>query len=167
MELKAPRDVVPLTVLSLLLALALLGLRAPLPAPSTVAATTGQRHVRFSQTAPPLPAGQLQVNSFPSSSQVPPCRQGLESQGREGFFVVEGWRVGFRRVVAGRVEVGLLVLTAPAVLVLGRPAVSGRRMWPVVAAAAVVYLRVVAGAMVVAVVVVTVVVKSLGIQSET
>lgn len=62
---------------------------------------------------------------------------------------------------------GLLVLAAPAVLVLGRPTASGRRTWTVVAAAAVVYLRVVAGAMVVAVVVVTVVVKSLGIQSET
>lgn len=78
-----------------------------------------------------------------------------------------GWRVGLRRVVAGKVEAGLLVLAAPAVLVLGRPAASGRRTWTVVAAAAVVYLRVVAGAMVVAVVVVTVVVKSLGIQSET
>lgn len=60
-----------------------------------------------------------------------------------------------------------MVLPAPAILALGRPAASGRRTWTVVAAAAVVYLRVVAGAMVVAVVVVTVVVKSLGIQSET
>lgn len=78
-----------------------------------------------------------------------------------------GWRVGFRRVVAGRVEVGLLVLTAPAVLVPGRPTAPGRETWTAVAAAAVVYLRVVAGATVVAVVVVTVVVKSLGIQSGT
>jgi len=80
--------------------------------------------------------------------------------------VVGGWRVGFRRVVAGRAEVGLLVLTTPDVLALGRPAASGRRTWAVVAAAAVVDRRVVAGAMVVAVVVVTVVVKSRGIQSE-
>lgn len=78
-----------------------------------------------------------------------------------------GWRVGFRRVVAGRVEVGLLVPTAPAVLVPGRPMAPGRETWTAVAAAAVVYLRVVAGATVVAVVVVTVVVKSLGIQSGT
>lgn len=121
-------------------------------------------HVHFSHTAPPFPAGQLQVNSFPSSSQVPPCRQGWESQGRAGFLVAGGWRVGFLRVVAGMVAVGLLVVTGAAILLLGFPMVSGCRTWVVVA---VVNLRVVAGAMVVAVVVVVVVVKSLGIQSGT
>lgn len=62
-------------------------------------------------------------------------------------------------------ELGLRVLRGPGSLVLVRTAVSWRKPCAVVAAEAVVYLRVVAGAMVVAVVVVTVVVKSLGIQS--
>lgn len=79
--------------------------------------------------------------------------------------VLGGWRVGLRRAVVGRVDVGLLVLTGAASLALGWPATSWCRTWAVVAAEAVVCLRVVAGAMVVAVVVVTVVVKSLGIQS--
>lgn len=35
----------------------------------------------FSHTAPPLPAGQVQVKSSPSSSQVPPWPQGCESHG--------------------------------------------------------------------------------------
>lgn len=72
---------------------------------------------------------------------------------------------GLRRGAAGSVELGLRVLRGPGSLVLARTAASWRKPCAVVAAEAVVYLRVVAGAMVVAVVVVTVVVKSLGIQS--
>lgn len=89
-------------------------------ATSSIAPRQTRGHLRFSHTAPPLPAGQLQVNSLPSSSQVPPCRQGCESQGREGFLVVlGGWRVGLRRAVVGRVDVGLLVLAGAASLALG------------------------------------------------
>lgn len=39
----------------------------------------------FSHTAPPRPAGHLQLKSFPLSSQVPPCRQGCESHGFWGL----------------------------------------------------------------------------------
>ena len=60
----------------------------PLPPCPSPAWTT----LPFSQTAPPLPAVQRQVKSPPEpwSWQVPPWRQGWESQGRGGCWVPGG-----------------------------------------------------------------------------
>lgn len=98
----------------------------------------------FSQTVPPLPAGQLQVKAPPSWSwQVPPYRQGWESQGLRGCWAPggRGRRPGTRLgpVVGGRRVVG-----GPVVLLTGRLVWLGRRARGATEEAAVVALAVAA-----------------------
>lgn len=74
-----------------------------------------------SQKVPPLPAGQLQVKAPPGpwSWQVPPWRQGWESQGLGGFWVPggRGRRPGTR---LGAVVGGWRVVRGAVVLATGR-----------------------------------------------
>ena len=66
--------------------------------------------------APPLPAGQLQVKPPPKAQswQVPPWKQGCESQGFGGCWGAGGRRPGTRlgAVVGGRRVVGAAVVLA-------------------------------------------------------